>query len=254
MKKIAITSAVCLAIIIGAAVAISSSYANVSGAAPAKVNPDIAGWWTFNDGSGCAVKDTSQYGINGTLKPSCPGNSPNWTTGKQGTALKFDGTNDYVNLTFDKGLNFSQYSKFSVEVWFNTTDTTLGDQIILQKGQNGHEQVLLDIAGKKLRFRITNSATQIYDAKDTANLISNRWFHVVGVFNGTSVLVYKNATLVDTKTTTGTLISTTLSLTAGITSDASGGKYLQGMIDNVRIWGRALTSSEVAALYARAGS
>ena len=54
--------------------------------------------WSFEDGSGCEAGDDSGSGHEGTLKPHCPGNSPQWTTGTVGGALSFDGSDDYVRI------------------------------------------------------------------------------------------------------------------------------------------------------------
>ncbi|MBV9462696.1 MAG: hypothetical protein JO317_00570, partial [Verrucomicrobiae bacterium] len=60
------------------------------------VTTGLAGRWTFDEGGGTIVTDSSGHGIVGTL--SNMNLSTAWVAGKGRTALKFDGTNDFVDL------------------------------------------------------------------------------------------------------------------------------------------------------------
>ena len=55
--------------------------------------PSVVGHWAFNETSGTNAYDDSDNGNNGTLT-----NGPTWTTGVNGNAIQFDGSNDYVQI------------------------------------------------------------------------------------------------------------------------------------------------------------
>ena len=74
----------------------------------------LVGWWKFDEGSGTVAYDSSGNGNDGNLT-----NGPNWTTGKIGGALSFDGVNDLMSLHYQI-LNGDLISQFTVSVWIKT--------------------------------------------------------------------------------------------------------------------------------------
>ncbi|MEJ2701741.1 MAG: hypothetical protein P8Z79_04800, partial [Sedimentisphaerales bacterium] len=90
---------ICLALVL--------ALAGVSGAG--NVDPDLVGWWTFDDGSGSLAKDLSGNGVDAVFS-----GGPTWDTDAgHGGVLVFDGTDDYV---FIDGL----YSVpvYTISLWF----------------------------------------------------------------------------------------------------------------------------------------
>ena len=73
--------------------------------------------WHFDEGTGQYLNDSSGNGNNGTLKPSYPTNGPQWTEGKMGKALEFEGGGDYVEIPSSNSLNLT--SAITIEVWIN---------------------------------------------------------------------------------------------------------------------------------------
>ncbi|HEW79854.1 MAG TPA: hypothetical protein ENH34_07835 [Phycisphaerales bacterium] len=65
-----------------------------AGTAVADVDPNLVGWWRLNDGSGSTAVDSSVNGYTGTLM-----GEPNWVSGKVDGALDFNGVSDYVVVT-----------------------------------------------------------------------------------------------------------------------------------------------------------
>ena len=247
VEKIAVIALV-LAAYASIASATIAPYINVTGSAILVANPNIAGWWPFEEGLGNITDDVSQNSNIGTLRPACP-NCPNWTAGKKGLALLFDGINDYVNVSDHPTLNFTNYS---IEAWFNATDDV--DQIIVMKGENNREILRLEIDKEKLDFIVRNTANQKFEAKDSVNIVRNRWFHAVGVFNGTHIALFKDGSRIAVDTFSGALKEAHTPLVIGARSDLGGGLFFGGKIDNVRIWNRALTDTEIASLFAKDGA
>jgi len=54
---------------------------------------ELVGYWSFDEGSGEMAKDGSGNGNDGSLE-----NGTEWTAGKFGDAVQFDGTDDYVDV------------------------------------------------------------------------------------------------------------------------------------------------------------
>ena len=72
---------------------------------------------SFSEGSGTAATDNSESGHDGTLV-----NGPAWTTGKFGSGLSLDGTNDYVSVANPSTLNFGT-SNFTISAWIKRQAT-----------------------------------------------------------------------------------------------------------------------------------
>src|SRR5258706_16194343 len=77
----------------------------------------LVGYWKLDDALGITAADSSGSGNPGTLI-----NGPLWTPGKVGTALSFDGVNDYVDLNNSPSLNPS--TQITLAAWINTSTTS----------------------------------------------------------------------------------------------------------------------------------
>jgi len=175
------------------------------------LNTGLVGWWTFDGPKMLTnVADSSGQGNNGYLQGQT---STTTVPGKLGQALSFDGSNDYVDRgtgpTSVNTIAFWVYPKTTTEYFINLTSTT--DYIWLNAG--------------------TVTATGLVDPTIYVNgvvsstLSANQWQHVV-VTTGTA----ENASNFD----------------IGRTQDAN---YLEGNIDDVRIYNRVLSAGEVKQLY-----
>jgi hypothetical protein len=78
------------------------------------------GYWSFNEGSGGTAFDSSGRGLNGTLY-----NGPTWITGKSGSALSFDGVDDYVRAPMSF-IPFKDEATIAAWVKPDTSDTVYG--------------------------------------------------------------------------------------------------------------------------------
>jgi len=185
----------------------------------------LVGYWTFDEGSGTTAYDYSGNNNNGTLI-----NGPTWTTGKVGGALSFDGVDDYVNIG-----KSSVGPPCSVEAW-------------IYKRSNTSFKVLLDDAKYSIRVEQYNSTYKLgftkYGVADYVfNYILplNTWQHVVWVFESTGAKLYVNGTFVDSNPNT---ISCPMNIMGYSRSSP-----LNSIIDEVRIYNRALSDAEISALY-----
>ena len=217
-----------------------------------QLNQGLVGWWLMNEGGGLKAYDISGQGNHGTLT-----NNPTWTIGKRGPALGFDGTNRYVNTGITSNTNFSN-TTFSGSVWFKTTASTgmlLAKQDITGGSAGGWAvsfgaaQVInvvhKDATGANVLTRFTTN-TGLNDGK---------WHHIVFTMttntsssSGQNINIYLD----------GVLNQGSLTNTAAVVAVAwpvyFGNRYntsipWDGSIDDVRIYMRALSTSEIQSLY-----
>ena len=91
---------------------------------------DLAAYWTFDEGSGSNVFDTSGNNNNGTI------NGATWGVGKYGTALQFHGQDNYVEIPSSDSLEIDE--NVTIAAWVNWVDA--GDTwiaIMANGQQNG---------------------------------------------------------------------------------------------------------------------
>jgi len=211
----------------------------------------LVGHWDFEEGSGYNAYDSSNEGNDGTLNNFDFNRDSGWASGNAaantGQALKFDGVDDYVNAGNDNSLNFDSNSAITIESWVKAN--TLGEYTsIFNRWQSPYGYALAFTDTGKLRFYFDN-----HD-RETASvyITTGSWFHVAATWDGSGddkVRFYVDGVLKETSTAISTLTATNQ---AAIISGISGGfSYFNGLIDEVRIYNRALSAKEIQQLYNR---
>lgn len=220
-------------------------------------NPDtgLKGYWSLNgpDVSGTTVYDRSGIGNNGTMS-----GSPTVTPGKNGQALKFDGSS-YVS-----GVAPALSVPVTISAWYKIdpnstlyTNTAKNETIaMLRSGSANYEAFIIRITNTSLNIlravvcSLDNTSGTCQSATGTTNLWGNDgWIHVVGVFaSNTSRTVYVNGVSEGTDTISKDVQTTTLYAGVG-TSSTTLQHYAEGSIDDIRVYNRTLSDSEIATLY-----
>jgi len=220
------------------------------------VEPNLVGWWKFDEGSGTTASDSSGNGNDGTLN-----GDTSWTAGKVGSyALDFDGDGDYVEIADDDSLTPS--SQITIAFWiYNRGGQMAGiwkyASCAADEGSPGNSRAYLmyiEDSSHKARLGIFSTVDN-FDAIDSVSTVPlNQWHHVAGTFNQGEAVVYIDGQLDN---------STTLSVSS-IMNDAQpliiGGSWeycgedsfqsaLNGLADDVRIYDRALSAGEIWQLY-----
>ncbi len=214
----------------------------------------LVGHWTF-DGKNLVsnVADSSGQGNNGMMS-GFTSTSSAVTAGKMGQALRFDGGDDYINLQNPASLIFSSNSSFTLSVWVKTTSTA--DQRIVYRYFSGQDIIGLvnnTCVANKASFNIRDANAAGYKCvSSTTNTNDGKWHHIVGVRNVSTDLIYifvdgvmENSTSDDT--TSGFNGANNL-WTIGRAATAAS-NYFSGSVDDVRIYSRALSNSEILQLY-----
>jgi hypothetical protein len=193
----------------------------------------------FEEGTGTAAADSSGTGNNGVL------NGPAWTAaGKFGGALSFDGVNDWVTIADANSLDLS--SRLTLEAWIRPTSIADWSSVILKERGTGGLAYSLYAADGANR----PPSAYIYRSRDvaavgTAALPPNAWSHLAATYDGANVRLYVNGALAATTAITGNIAATTNPLRIG--GNAVWGEFFSGLIDEVRVYNRALSLAEVQA-------
>ncbi|MDE2041362.1 MAG: fibronectin type III domain-containing protein, partial [Patescibacteria group bacterium] len=232
----------------------AATLAHVSGrslsAAVEGAGSGLVGWWPFDDGAGSTAGDASGNGNTGTLV-----GSPTWTTGKIGGALQFNGTSQFVKVTENSGLPvYSTTSPYSVSLWFKVPD--YADQgFYTEGGGNGNGTGRFVIEG------FNQGAPYIYIwgpwtelGHSTTKISTSTWHHVVWTDNLGQTALYIDGVR-DATNFNYTLAATSLAPCVYVGAEpfdsfcATGFNFSDGLIDDVRTYNRALSQSDVTALY-----
>ncbi|MFA5099170.1 MAG: LamG domain-containing protein, partial [Candidatus Paceibacterota bacterium] len=195
----------------------------------------LVGYWKFDEGTGTTAYDASGHNKNGTLV-----NGPTWSTGKQGGAINFTLTEDYVSTP-----NINIDDKLSIALWAKATDGASGRLIDKAWPENG--SFLFYRASSNLDFGMKNVAGTRIDAMSNSNSFpAGQWIFIVGTWDNSSANIFINAVKQEQSVNFNGSINRTDNLFIGGGSAATS---FNGLIDDIRIYNRALSAAEIFALY-----
>jgi type II secretory pathway pseudopilin PulG len=207
----------------------------------------LVGYWSFDESTGTIANDLSGYGNNGTMYSGITLTDLRSTSScKIGYCSSFDGVDDYVQLSTSSSLSIT--GPITVVVWAYPRATGVNMMFL----QASNQYNLWVQSNNKVRFADTLGH---YIDTNSGVLTLNQWNHIVGVFvksSGTPITL-SNGNIYINGIPQGIFVSgnwspTTLSSIA-IGRIPSGVNFFNGFIDEVRVYNRALTDSEIKALY-----
>ncbi len=198
-------------------------------------NYGLVGAWNFDEGTDSTVADCSGNGIDGTISGAL------WVSGKLDMGLSFDGEDDYVTIPHDDSLNITD--EITVEAWIYPNEVEENYVIV---GKHTSTSWELGISGGSVCLNVIEGGVQ-YNRLigGEAEVTQDAWNHVVWTYNSSTGInkVYVNGVEGQSVTTSGLLG----------TDDAPiyvGRRYyntlnFDGLIDEVKIYKRALSATEV---------
>ena len=149
----------------------------------AGVDEHIVLWLQFDEGKGDVTRDSSNYGNNGDI------HGPKWVKGKYGSALLFDGVDDYVEVKSNDILQLSEEG-LTLASWFKTEETARADLMIIEKGAWDPGEYALSYPGyanKRVRFQINQicgqKTCQIDSKSGVPELSDNEWHYAAGTYD-----------------------------------------------------------------------
>jgi hypothetical protein len=223
-------------------------------------NLGLVGYWSFNEGVGTIATDFSGNGNHGTLGGTP---APTWTSGKRGTALDLTSTVDQQDRVTVASTTVLQPLSITVAAWLKITDTVGNGHIVsytgnLDRGYN----LLTNSEGFGYGCAASSVSFWLYEGDDQclsyafANFTPGSWNHMTGTYDGETIRLYVNGTEVASSTSpsgpiqyeSGTTFCIGNRSSSETVCNQSGTNY-GGLVDEIRAYNRALSASEVAALY-----
>jgi Laminin G domain. len=198
--------------------------------------PGLVAAYGFEETTGTTATNNAGPNHTGTL------NGPTRTAdGRFGRALSFDGTNDRVDIPDHNALDLT--TGMPLQAWVRpTTNTGWRTALIKERGNNGHIYALYSSNGNT-PIAETFTGGNYRGATAPNPLTLNTWTHLTTTYDGTTLRLYLNGTQVSSTPTTGSLENTNGALRIG--GHSVWGEYFAGLIDEVRIYNRALTPTEI---------
>ena len=191
---------------------------------------------SFSEGSGTAAADSSGSGHNGTLV-----NGPGWTAGKFGNGLSFDGSNDYVSVANPSTLNFGT-SNFTIALWIKRQATGAEHTIFTKTADaswvSGGKELFISASNNKLGFGSWGKG-ELFSTGTITN--DGLWHHVAMTFVDSSNTV---TFYIDGVASGGGTLNLAADGASHVVKIGGFGSF-RGLVDELRIFSRALSPSEV---------
>jgi type II secretory pathway pseudopilin PulG len=207
----------------------------------------LMGYWNFDEGSGTTARDYSGNGNDGTLT-----SGPVWQSGancENGGCLSFDGADDFVDAGGNASLaNIGQAMTIAALVKPSSVTGQNGIVGIDTNFVSGYTLYVRHSPGGDVGFQVTPAATRYYVI--TGTLQYDAWNYIVGVWDGSRMTMFVNGTKIGpatptTASNTHAIARVYIGKAPGIAAPA----VFNGLIDDVRIYSRALSDAEAMALY-----
>jgi hypothetical protein len=222
----------------------------------------LVGRWSFDEGVGTTTADLSGHGNTSILM-----NEPAWSAGKFGFGLSFNGVDQYVEIPHTDVLNITKELTVSVWIYNNgAANSLLSDpefHIIAAKGwapdAGGSWTLAWDKKSNDLSFCARRGSDRGYGCVffDHESL-SKDWHHIAAVFDSGKMSLYIDGIRVGKPVSLG---ATSIMSNAGIIRVGAllenPSVFLQswdGHIDELQIYNRALTDTEIISLLQDSGA
>ncbi|BDU50639.1 LamG-like jellyroll fold domain-containing protein [Haliovirga abyssi] len=168
--------------------------------------------------------------------------------GDSGKALSFDGSTGYVEVDDSESLNPTKQLTLSAWIKWNI-DPTTGENYAEILSKNGDDQYQLQHSSgnDKFEFAINTTSGRKY-IQSTTSPVADKWYYVVGTYDGINMKLYVNGALETTTGYTGDLLTSNEKLDIGRRS-VNNDRYFNGAIDDVKIYRKALTADEIGKNY-----
>ncbi len=203
-------------------------------------------YFSFDDEAVDEATDHSQYRNNGTIE-----GEPEVVAGQFGSALMFDATDDQVVVPTNDTLDIE--NEITLMVWTRPGPNLTADwRNIVGKsptnvlGQTTFSYSIRADNSGAMRFSLNIGGWQ-YVLGPTFE--EDTWYHITGTYDGTQLILYVDGESVGMTTASGTINVTADPVCIGNLVNAAGAsqnEYWSGVLDEVKIWDRALSADEVS--------
>lgn len=170
--------------------------------------------------------------------------STNFAVAYKAGSLTFDGADDEVVIPNSSSLNISK--NITLESWIYPTDGTRATQDVLCKStlsvNNGYKFPRTDDGWKTISFFLhLNGQWKVLTANNFPGL--NKWTHCAATYDGYYMRIYLNGVLAASTEASGDITMNSNNLVIG--QQPGFVEYYKGMIDEAKVWKRALNQCEI---------
>ncbi|MCL5015997.1 MAG: LamG domain-containing protein [Patescibacteria group bacterium] len=220
----------------------------------------LVGYWGFDEGGGTTANDSSGFLNTGTMYSSSTiTNLHTATNCLSESCVYFDGTDDYINNGATPQLNNSVV--FTIIAWVKTNTASI-QQEIAQRGSSAHVHgyIFFEILNTgKVRLDSESSSTLSHVLASSADPLSaGQWYQVAGVARTNNLQVYvdeQGGSLTDYSglyplvTGDNSSYGRRMNIGALTYNSPIPSSVFNGLIDDVRVYNRALTTAQIQAMY-----
>ena len=210
----------------------------------AKAEKGLVAHYTFDEGKGVVLKDHSGNGNSGMIL-----NGAKWVKGPFGTALEFDGKDDYVNCGTPKSLNIAAGG--TVMIWCRP-ETVQGGLVNWSTGGGWNDERL--VLCVNTYHGGANTLGCMADGKGSrgfsgfGNLLKGQWLHLAYTFDGETISVYRDGLL------NGTSAQALEPNIKGVPMwigrcQGLGKDCFHGLLDEVRVYSRPLSGTDILVIF-----
>jgi len=205
---------------------------------------NLMAWWKLDETSGEDVKDDSLQNHHGDLLGASFSFSTNSLAGKIDQALNFNGTSDYVEVPFASEYNTTA---FTVSFWAKVKGGS-SYRAPVSNRQSGTTGGFIFYVAPGNNWEFWTGKGSNWNRSVGPSVSIGSWTFITGTFDGTDQNFYINGELVDTDAfTVNTNMTRNLRIGAG-RNESTPIYYFPGDIDDVKVYNRALTLSEISNL------
>lgn len=203
---------------------------------------NLVSYWKLDESSGNAADSVGSNTLTNN-------NSTAYATGKINNGIDFESSSsNYLSITDAAQSGLDLGANFTISLWYKPESYAANHYIIGKYVATGNQRsyLLSREAGNTLFYISATGTSTITSLVCTPTFTNGVWYYIVVTFNAGTLTMYVDGTSVGSSSGHSTPYNGTAEFTIG---RANGGDYTDGIIDEVGIWSRTLTSDEVTELY-----
>jgi hypothetical protein len=174
------------------------------------------------------------------------------TTGYSGNARSFDGSSDYISVADTPSLD--GMDQLSLSTWVKVNSFSSQTVVPIGKDVNSVSYRINIAPSGQLSFVVATSNNSWYSTgtvvDSSVSLTTGKWYHIAAIYDGSRVRIYVNGQLTGTgsQDISGNILNSDSEVHFGKSSSANI-DYFNGMLDEVRVYNRALSADEILLQY-----
>ena len=203
-------------------------------------NDDLLVRWTFDEGNGTVAHDATGNGVDATIY-----GSGQWGSGISRSALDLTGNSGWAEAGPND--NLKAQGKYSIALWFKSSGSQQGWTQILSKRQDVFSPYFVQFDEDGDSIKIYHRFQADYVNSGTLSIAHGVWNHLASTYDGQKFKSYLNGRVVGSVDETRGISQDNGIL--GIGGTPGGGDVFEGLIDDVRLYGVALSLEELVVAY-----